>query len=519
MRESGPPPVARADRSVGGPVESPTLGDPANPARDDEVPEADPGGSGPGPVGDAPPGAGAEVSTSGPEPVRSGEPTIVDFFAGSVDAEAATLGDGPPAASCRRAAPRVPGFEVFGEIGRGGMGVVYLARRTLLNRKCALKMILAGEHAEAEAAVRFLAEAEAVARLSHPNVIRIHSIGEHEGFPYLELEYVEAGSLEGRLEGKPWPARDAVKLVEALARGVAEAHRLGIVHRDLKPANVLMTGDGVPKVTDFGLAKCVGVDSGLTVAESIIGSPSYMAPEQAFGRAHEAGPRADVYGLGAILYELLTGRPPFIGTNMYETLEQVRTAEPVRPSRLVPGLPRDLETIVMECLHKDPARRFATASDLADDLHRFLGGRPIRARRIGEFERLWKWARRRPVLAASLVVSFASMLGGTAASTCLLAFRAGKEMAARAIVIDDRPMPPRVRTDGVAGLLLRVVLGDDLSDLMEDLRDGRDLAMPRRPDRELVRPVPGGRVLAKLADLVLQLTDRPWSIADDGEHE
>ncbi len=462
------------------------MGDPATPASDDEAASPDPAG-----------------------PAPAGEATVVDLFAGSIDAKAATLGDGPAAAAKYRPAPKVPGFEVLGELGRGGMGVVYLARRTLLNRMCALKMILAGEHASPESAVRFLAEAEAVARLSHPNVVRIHSIGEHEGYPYLELEYAEAGNLHQRLEGKPWPARRAVALVEALSRGVAEAHRLGIVHRDLKPGNVLLTKDDRPMVTDFGLAKSVGVDSGLTVAESIIGSPSYMAPEQAFGRAHEAGPRADVYSLGAILYELLTGRPPFVGATMYDTLDQVRTAEPVRPGRLAPNLPRDLETIVLECLHKDPPRRYATAADLADDLRRYLEGQPIRARRTGEFERMWKWSRRHPVLAASLVVSIASMLGGTAASV-YFAFRANQEMAARRIIFDDRPVPLRAGTDGLPGLLLRVVLGDDLSDLMEDLDKGRLPTLPRpRPDRSLIQPIPGPHVLPRLADLLLRLADRP----------
>jgi hypothetical protein len=478
------------------------LADPATPAPDE--PEAEPG-----PADDAPREGGEveEVSTIHPEPVRQGELTIVDHFAGSIDADAATIGDGPRVAPKYRPAPKVPGFEVLGELGRGGMGVVYLARRTLLNRKCALKMILGGEHASPESVVRFLGEAEAVARLDHPNIIRIHSIGEHEGYPYLELEYAESGSLHQRLEGKPWPARRAAELVEALARGVAEAHRRGIVHRDLKPANVLLTEGDRPKVTDFGLAKCVGVDSGLTVAESIIGSPSYMAPEQAFGLAHEAGPRADVYSLGAILYELLTGRPPFVGATVYDTLEQVRTAEPVRPGRLVPGLPRDLETVVLECLHKDPARRFASADDLADDLRRFLDGIPVRARRIGELMRIWKWAGRHPVLAGSVTVSFLSMLGATAAAM-YFAYKANQEIAARPIVVVERMAPPRAGTDGVPGLLLRVVLGDELSDLMEDVGQGRWPTWPR-PGRDPmpvpIRPVPGPQILPGLADLLLRL--------------
>ena len=482
------------------------MADAADPARDDQA-EAGPIDPDPSSIVDDPPaGDDFKDSTIPPEAGRAGEVTLVDLdFPGVVNADAATIGDGLAAPKGRRPTPKVPGFEVYGELGRGGMGVVYLARRTLLNRRCALKMILAGEHAGPEAAVRFLAEAEAVARLNHPNVIRIHAIGEHEGSPYLELEYAEAGSLERRLDGKPWPALDAAKLIEALARGVAEVHRLGIVHRDLKPANVLLTREGVPKVTDFGLARCIGVDSGLTLAESIIGSPSYMAPEQAFGRAREAGPRADVYSLGAILYELLTGRPPFVGTNMYETLEQVRNADPVRPGRLVPGLPRDLETIVLECLHKDAARRFASAGELADDLRRFLDGKPIHARRIADFEWLWRWSRRHKALAAGVIVAVVAMLGGTAASLAV-AYRANQEMAAaRGINRFTAVRPPAARAGaaGVPGMLLRVVLGDDLTDLVEDLDEGRWPGRLRWP--RLARPAPGPRVLPGLADVLLRL--------------
>ena len=194
--------------------------------------------------------------------------------------------------------PVIPDYEILGELGRGGMGVVYHARQVRLNRPCALKMILAGAHAGAEATARFLAEAEAVARLQHPNVVQIHHIGEADGLPYFELEFVEGGSLDTRLDGTPWPPWTAADLLEALARAVAEAHRLGIVHRDLKPANVLLAADGTPKVTDFGLAKSLGSDSRLTATDSIMGSPGYMAPEQAEGQAKHVGPLADVYAPG-----------------------------------------------------------------------------------------------------------------------------------------------------------------------------------------------------------------------------
>jgi eukaryotic-like serine/threonine-protein kinase len=311
-----------------------------------------------------------------------------------------TIDSRPPTAARDRPVPAIDGYEILGEIGRGGMGVVYRARQALLNRPCVLKMILAGAHAGAESSARFLSEAEVIARLQHPNVVQIHHIGEADGLPYFELEYVEGGSLDRGLAGTPWPARRAAELMEALTRGVAAAHRQGIIHRDLKPGNVLMAADGTPKVTDFGLAKSLAEDSGLTRSDSILGSPGYMAPEQAAGRAKEVGPLADVYALGAILYELLTGRPPFRAATVLETLEQVRTAEPVPPSRLVPGLPRDVETIALKCLQKEPGRRYDSASALAEDLRRFLGGEPIVARPVPPWERAIKWARRRPAIAA-----------------------------------------------------------------------------------------------------------------------
>jgi eukaryotic-like serine/threonine-protein kinase len=269
-----------------------------------------------------------------------------------------TLAPQVDAASTQRPTPAIPGYRIEGELGRGAMGVVYRARQVRLNRPCALKVILAGAHADPVAAVRFLGEAEAVAKLQHPNIVQIYHIGEADGLPFLELEYAEGGSLDRRLYGVPWPARRAAELVEALARGVAEAHRRGIVHRDLKPSNVLLAADGTPKVADFGLAKLLDAGAGLTATESILGSPSYMAPEQAEGKAEQVGPLADVHALGAILYELLVGRTPFRGTTVLETLEQVKTVDPVPPSRLVPGVPRDAETIALRCLQKDPAKRY-----------------------------------------------------------------------------------------------------------------------------------------------------------------
>ncbi len=306
--------------------------------------------------------------------------------------------------------PVVPGYEILEELGRGGMGVVYKARQLRLNRLVALKMILAGEYAGTDAVERFLAEAEIVARLRHPNIVQIHAIADFDGRPYVELEYVEGGSLALRLDGTPWPPRAAARLVASLASALAEAHRMGIVHRDLKPANILMTDDGTPKITDFGLAKADDKDLGLTKTNSILGSPSYMAPEQAEGGAKNVGPTADIYALGANLYELLTGRPPFVGPTVLATLELVKNAEPVSPRQLQPGVSADLETICLKCLRKEPQRRYESADALAEDLGRYLGGEPILARPTPRWERAWKWVRRRPSTAALIVVSALSIL-------------------------------------------------------------------------------------------------------------
>jgi WD40 repeat protein len=307
--------------------------------------------------------------------------------------------------------PAIAGYEILGELGRGGMGVVYRARQLRLNRPCALKMIRAADLAGARDAVRFLAEAEAAARLRHANIVQIYALGEHEGRPYLELEYIEGGSLAQRLDGTPWPPRRAAELIATLAGAVEAMHSRGVVHRDLKPANVLLEADGTPKIADFGLAKALGVDSGLTGTEEILGTPSYMAPEQAQG-GKRVGPPADVYALGALLYELLTGRPPFKAATVLETLDLVRTAEPVPPRRLVPGLPRDLETISLKAMAKEPSRRYATARELAEDLGRFLGGEPIRARSASALETGWRWCRRRPLIAGLTAAVVVAVLGG-----------------------------------------------------------------------------------------------------------
>jgi tetratricopeptide (TPR) repeat protein len=293
------------------------------------------------------------------------------------------------------------------------MGVVYRARQRALNRAVALKMILAGAHAGAESLARFKAEAEAVAQLQHPNIVAVYEVGEHDGLPFFSLEFCEGGSLAHQLGSTPQPPRRAAELMQALARAAHCAHRAGIVHRDLKPANVLLGGDGTPKITDFGLAKRYTDSSGPTASDAIMGTPSYMAPEQAQGRTRDVGPAADTYALGAILYECLCGRPPFQGVTLMDTLEQVRSHEPVPPSRLQLKVPRDLETVCLKCLRKEPAKRYSSAQDLAEDLGRFLAGEPILARPVSLWERGLKWARRRPAaaaLAAVLLIAVPTLL-------------------------------------------------------------------------------------------------------------
>jgi WD40 repeat protein len=329
--------------------------------------------------------------------------------------------------------PLVSGYEILEELGRGGMGVVYKARQLSLNRIVALKMILAGAHAGTEDLARFRAEAFAVARLHHPNIVQIFEVGDQDGLPYIALEYVGAGHMGQHLNGTPQPPRAAAQLVETLAHAMQAAHEAGLVHRDLKPANILLSRiedrgskiedradkpdrqssildprSSTPKITDFGLAKDLAVEQGQTRTGAVVGTPSYMAPEQAAGKSREIGPATDVYALGTILYECLTGRPPYKGATPLETLEQVRRAEPVPPSRLTPHLPRDLETICLKCLREEPTRRYASARDLANDLRCFLDGRPVHARPVGPAGRVWSWCRRRP--AAAVLAAVAAVL-------------------------------------------------------------------------------------------------------------
>jgi len=287
--------------------------------------------------------------------------------------------------------PDLPGFQIIEPIGRGGVGRVYKARQFKLNRIVALKMLLAGAQAGAKAVARFRTEAEAVARLQHPYIVQIFDIIEHENQLFLSLEYVGGGNLAKKIAGQPQPIREAAECIRTLALAVQFAHERGIVHRDLKPGNILLTEDGIPKITDFGLAKRMDDDASHTKTGTVLGTPDYMAPEQAEGRTHDIGPATDIYALGIILYELLIGLPPFRGEAMVHVLDAVRFQVPASPRRLRPEIPRDLDTICMHCLEKEPAQRYASAEALADDLERFIAGKPIHLRKTGIWNTIVSW--------------------------------------------------------------------------------------------------------------------------------
>jgi serine/threonine protein kinase/WD40 repeat protein len=335
------------------------------------------------------------------------------------------------------------GFELLEVLGSGGMGVVFKARQLSLNRLVAVKMLLSSTPVTIEQLARFRTEAEVLARLQHPNIVQIYEIGEHEGRPYIVMEYVSGPDLARKIAGKPQPAKMAAELVAVLAAALQAVHRCGILHRDLKPANILLQEEQdtkntkntkteqlepesgraerpldassfpwdsgplwcSPKITDFGIAKRLNAGSGWTSSGAILGTPSYMAPEQACSGPKDLGPPTDIYAVGAILYELLTGRPPFEGASPAETIAQLLAEEPVSPARLRPTLPRDLVTICLKCLEKEPPKRYASAADLAEDLRRFLADEPIRARPVGLAERVWRWCQRRPLISALTAAS------------------------------------------------------------------------------------------------------------------
>jgi eukaryotic-like serine/threonine-protein kinase len=365
------------------------------------------------------------------------------------------------------ACPVVPGYEIVGELGRGGMGIVYQARQLGLHRTVAIKMLRSEISLGSKDLIRFRAEAAAIARLQHPNIVQIYDFGEAEGRPYFVLEYVDGGSLAHRLEGMPQPIRPAAQLIATLARAVHVAHAGGVIHRDLKPANILLRkpahGNGAasrrngaadvsvaypnPKIADFGLAKCVDDDPttcafrGSTVTGELLGTPNYMAPEQASVPRPPIGPAADVYALGAILYEMITGRPPFLGETPLATILQVLHAEPVSVTSLRPDVPRDVETICIKCLRKEPKKRYPSALELAEDLERFLKGEPILARPVTPYEKAWRWVRSRPMpaglLAAGLLAPVVALVALSLMSTKLVRSSAVESAAQQAELLEE----------------------------------------------------------------------------------
>jgi WD40 repeat protein len=375
-----------------------------------------------------------------------------------------TLSDGRPLPPGGWDAP--PGYEILEELGRGAMGVVYKAREVGLNRLVALKMILAGGRATADDLARFRVEGQAVARLDHPHVVRVHRVGEHGGCPYLSLEFCPGGTLEGKLAGAPLPPREAAALVAKLARAVHAAHAAGIVHRDLKPGNVLLAADATPKVADFGLAKWADAGDGVTVTGAVFGTPSYMAPEQASGRSKAVDRRADVWALGAVLYACLTGRPPFRGATVLDTLDQVRGHEPVPVRALQPGVPRDLETVCLKCLQKDAGRRYPSAAELAADLESHLSGRAITARPVGSGERAWRWCRRNSAVAA-LLATAATLLVAVAVVSAAASVR---ERGLRGQAETDRGKAEEAGKVAVAALAEEKRLTALAADRLRDLR-------------------------------------------------
>jgi eukaryotic-like serine/threonine-protein kinase len=396
--------------------------------------------------------------------------------------------------------PTIPGFEMLDELGRGAMGVVYKARHLRLNRPAAIKMILAGAHAGPRERARFETEARAVARLQHPHIVQIHEIGEQDGRPFFCMELVRGGNLADKLSSGPLPFGQAAELAELLGRAVHHAHEQQILHRDLKPANVLLTPCEVrrgvklgsagkecyfePKITDFGLAKLLDQPVDATGGYGTggpMGTPPYMAPEQAcqppsdaFGKRADSGRATDVYALGAILYEMLTGRPPFLAATVFDTLQQVMTLDPVPPRRLQPGVPRDLEAICLACLRKGPQKRYATALDLADDLRRFLEGKPIRERPPAPWEPALKWARRRPAAAAWVVLGLLAFLALSAGGLYYLEHR---QEWARQDALDRYQRFLKRRDEALfQGTLLTAVGMDSREQASVDLRGTKETA-------------------------------------------
>ena len=317
---------------------------------------------------------------------------------------------------------QIGSYEIVSELGRGGMGVVYKARDIRLKRTVALKVILSGSHADSTERKRFQTEAESVARLKHQNIVQVYEVGECDGHPFLAIEYCAGGSLDDRLKDRRPSPLEAAELVASVAAAMEHSHRAGVVHRDLKPANVLFDADGTPKIADFGLAKKLDEDEGHTRTGTIMGSLGYMAPEQARGQNAKTSSRTDVYSMGAILYSLLTGNPPFQGSNAIETLNLVVGGDPIPIRRTNPACPQDLETIALKCLNKSPAERYQSSQAFHDDLVRFANGEPIHARPATTYEQVFSWCRRNP-LPATIAVASVLMLAILSASFAWIAHR------------------------------------------------------------------------------------------------
>jgi serine/threonine protein kinase len=334
---------------------------------------------------------------------------------------------------------RIASYEILSELGRGGMGVVYHGHDLKLKRDVAIKVVLAGGHAGKVEFARFQTEAESVARFNHPNVVKIYEVGEDRDLPFLALEYCPGGSLDDRLESSPPNFRESAELIALISDAVEHAHQSGIIHRDLKPANVLFAADGTPKLTDFGLAKKIGDDDSYTRTGSILGSAAYMSPEQAGGNTREVTPAADVYALGAILYRLLSGHIVFEGANDLETIRMIVGGAPVTIRRFRPSCPRDLETICLKCLEKDPSARYASAAALAEDIRRYLRGEPIHARPASPLEQLVSWCRRNPLPTSIAVLSIVMLatLAGILAWMSYRNFRVLETIQAREMRVQE----------------------------------------------------------------------------------
>ncbi|MEZ6060334.1 MAG: protein kinase [Planctomycetaceae bacterium] len=351
-------------------------------------------------------------------------------------------------------------YVLLNEIARGGMGVVYRARQTTLNRVVALKMISCGELASREEVERFLGEARAAANLQHPNIVAIHEIGEQDGRHYFSMDFVEGASLAERIQEAPLPAMTAARYMATVAEAMHFAHSKNIIHRDLKPSNILIDRSDQPRVTDFGLAKRLDTDSELTGVGVVIGSPSYMSPEQASGGQRKVSAASDIYSMGATLYALLTGRPPFRAESAVQTLIQVTHSECVPPRLLNPAIPRSLEVICLKCLEKDAERRYRTAGDLAEDLRRFLAHQPILARPASWFERAGKWCRRKPALAAVLAMLFLSVTLGAAGVVT-------QWRRAESALVEARQQRDRARESVVEAIRARNISETDLQHAMD----------------------------------------------------